>query len=127
MKNWQALNIFASLVLKYAYNFLLQNFQIIILAIFATRMHLHLWRADRRIRASDGLMRIPPSDISSAGRPVRCLVFPPRFLGVIYGVKSVRCEATVVGVLGAVCECMDIELDETPLVGIFRQTRSIVF
>ncbi|OJA14767.1 hypothetical protein AZE42_06229 [Rhizopogon vesiculosus] len=28
----------------------MHSFQIIILAILATRMHLHLWRADRRIR-----------------------------------------------------------------------------
>jgi len=66
---FSALNIFASLVLKYAYSSLLQNFQIIILAILATRMHLHLWHADRRIRGSDGLMLIPLSDVSSAGHP----------------------------------------------------------
>ncbi|OAX36726.1 hypothetical protein K503DRAFT_867382 [Rhizopogon vinicolor AM-OR11-026] len=63
------LNIFTSLFLKYAYSYLLQNFQVIILALLATRMHLHLWHADRRIRGSDGLVLIPLSDISSAGRP----------------------------------------------------------
>ncbi|OAX31851.1 hypothetical protein K503DRAFT_870455 [Rhizopogon vinicolor AM-OR11-026] len=69
-ESFSALNIFASLVLKYAYNSLLQNFQIIMLAILATRMHLHLWHADRRICGSDSLMLIPLSDISSACRPV---------------------------------------------------------
>jgi len=35
--------------------------------------------------------------------------------------------ATVVGVLGGVCEGTGTELDETPLVGIFRQTYSISY
>jgi len=64
---FSALNIFASLFLKYAYNSLFQNFQLIILAILATRMHLHLWHVDRHLRGSDGLMFIPLSEVSSAG------------------------------------------------------------
>ncbi|OAX36724.1 hypothetical protein K503DRAFT_772251 [Rhizopogon vinicolor AM-OR11-026] len=51
----------------------------------------------------------------------RNVLSPPRFLGAICGVKSVRCEAAVVGILGGICEGMGTEMDENPLVGIFRQ------
>jgi hypothetical protein len=61
-------NIFTSLLLQYAYNGMLQDFQIIILAILATRMHLHLWHMDRQVHGSDGLMLIPLTDVSSVGR-----------------------------------------------------------
>lgn len=61
-------NIFTSLLLQYAYNGMLQDFQIIILAILATRMHLHLWHIDRQIHGSDAHMLIPLSDVSSVGR-----------------------------------------------------------
>jgi hypothetical protein len=44
------------------------SFQIIILAILATRMHLHLWHADQTLHDSDAVMLIPLSDVSSAGR-----------------------------------------------------------
>jgi hypothetical protein len=44
------------------------SFQVIILAILATRMHLHLWHADRNLHGSDAVMLIPLSDVSSAGR-----------------------------------------------------------
>jgi len=66
---FSALNIFVSLLLKsqYDYNSLFQNFQLIILAILATRMHLHLWHVDRYLHGSDGLMLIPLSEMSSAG------------------------------------------------------------
>ncbi|KAG2352897.1 hypothetical protein BDR07DRAFT_793191 [Suillus spraguei] len=36
-------NIFTSLLLQYSYRTMLHDFQFIILAILATRMHLHLW------------------------------------------------------------------------------------
>ncbi|KAJ8580921.1 hypothetical protein M405DRAFT_833369, partial [Rhizopogon salebrosus TDB-379] len=65
---FSAVNILTSLLLKYAYSALFQNFQIIILAILATRMHLHLWHADQTLHDSDAVMLIPLSDVSSAGR-----------------------------------------------------------
>ncbi|OJA09455.1 hypothetical protein AZE42_02613 [Rhizopogon vesiculosus] len=61
-------NIFTSLLLQYAYNGMFQDFQVVTLAILATRMHLHLWHADRNLRGSDALMVFPMSDVSSAGR-----------------------------------------------------------
>ncbi|KAG2139589.1 uncharacterized protein EDB93DRAFT_697052 [Suillus bovinus] len=39
-------NVFISLLLKYSYHNMLYNFQFMILAILATRMHLHLWRTN---------------------------------------------------------------------------------
>jgi hypothetical protein len=42
------------------------SFQVIILAILATRMHLHLWHSERRIHDS-ALSVIPLSDVSFAG------------------------------------------------------------
>ncbi|OAX32042.1 hypothetical protein K503DRAFT_860508 [Rhizopogon vinicolor AM-OR11-026] len=56
---FSAANILTSLFLHYAYSSLLHNLQLIILAILATRMHLHLWHADRFLRGSDALMFIP--------------------------------------------------------------------
>ncbi|KAG0701930.1 hypothetical protein DFH29DRAFT_1079830 [Suillus ampliporus] len=61
-------NVFMSLLLQYAYNAMFQDFQVIILTILATRMHLHLWHVDRQIHGSDALIHIPLSDVSSAGR-----------------------------------------------------------
>ncbi|KAJ8588169.1 hypothetical protein M405DRAFT_820163 [Rhizopogon salebrosus TDB-379] len=61
---WSMVNVFTSLFLHYAYNSLFQDFQFVILAILATRMHLYLWHADRHLR-SDALMFIPMSDMSS--------------------------------------------------------------
>lgn len=43
------------------------SFQLIILAILATRMHLHLWHVDRQIHSS-AVMLIPLTDVSSVGR-----------------------------------------------------------
>ncbi|KAG1771872.1 hypothetical protein EV702DRAFT_633372 [Suillus placidus] len=60
-------NVLTSLLLQYAYNGMLQDFQLIILAILATRMHLHLWHVDRQIHGSDALMHIPLTDVSSIG------------------------------------------------------------
>ncbi|KAG1739401.1 uncharacterized protein EDB91DRAFT_382292 [Suillus paluster] len=65
---FSAANVLMSLLLHYAYNAMLQDFQLIILAILATRMHLHLWHVDRRLHSSDGLMLIPLSDVSTASR-----------------------------------------------------------
>ncbi|OJA17502.1 hypothetical protein AZE42_09410 [Rhizopogon vesiculosus] len=62
-------NMLITLLLEYAYNALFQNFQIIILAILATRMHLHLWHSERRIHGS-ALSVIPMSDVSFAGHSI---------------------------------------------------------
>lgn len=61
-------NVLASLLLQYAYSGMLQDFQLIVLAILATRMHLHLWHVDRQIHGSDAVMLIPLTDMSSEGR-----------------------------------------------------------
>src|SRR6267154_896636 len=50
------------------YHTLVYSFQLIILAILATRMHLHLWHADRHLHRSDALMIYHMSDVSSVGR-----------------------------------------------------------
>ncbi|OJA17496.1 hypothetical protein AZE42_09407 [Rhizopogon vesiculosus] len=65
-KVFSTVNMLTTLLLEYAYNALFQNFQIIILAILATRMHLHLWHSERRIHGS-ALSVIPMSDVSFAG------------------------------------------------------------
>ncbi|KAG1837738.1 hypothetical protein C8R48DRAFT_782594 [Suillus tomentosus] len=44
----------------------LQNFQVSILAILATRMHLHLWHLDQHMHSSDALIYISMSDMSPA-------------------------------------------------------------
>ncbi|KAG2114351.1 uncharacterized protein F5147DRAFT_679188 [Suillus discolor] len=64
---FSTVNVFTSLFLRYAYNAMFQDFQLIILAILATRMHLHLWHVDRQIHSS-GPMLIPLTDVSSVGR-----------------------------------------------------------
>ncbi|KAG2068172.1 hypothetical protein BDR04DRAFT_1232917 [Suillus decipiens] len=58
-------NIFTSLLLQYSYRTMLHDFQFIILAILATRMHLHLWEMSRQARGSVALMGIPLTDRSS--------------------------------------------------------------
>ncbi|KAG2124610.1 hypothetical protein DEU56DRAFT_593546 [Suillus clintonianus] len=62
---FSAANVFMGLLLHYSYNVMFEDFQLIILAILATRMHLHLWHVDRHIHGSDALMLIPLSDVSS--------------------------------------------------------------
>ncbi|KAG1895631.1 uncharacterized protein F5891DRAFT_1251255 [Suillus fuscotomentosus] len=57
-------NIFTSLLLHYSYHAILHDFQFIVLAILATRMHRHLWQMKRQSHASDALMQIPMSDMS---------------------------------------------------------------
>ncbi|KAG1734167.1 hypothetical protein EDB19DRAFT_1174871 [Suillus lakei] len=44
---FSAVNVLTSLLLDYAYSGMFQDFQFIIHAILATRMHLHLWHVDR--------------------------------------------------------------------------------
>jgi len=44
----------------------LHSFQIVILAILATHMHLHLWHADRIIHGSDAVVLIPLSNSSAS-------------------------------------------------------------
>ncbi|KAG2123944.1 hypothetical protein BD769DRAFT_896297 [Suillus cothurnatus] len=41
-------DVLTSLLLDYAYSGMFQDFHIIVHAILATRMHLHLWHIDRR-------------------------------------------------------------------------------
>lgn len=57
-------NIFTSLLLHYSYHAILHDFQFIVLAILATRMHRHLWQMKRQTHGSDALMQIPMSDMS---------------------------------------------------------------
>ncbi|KAG1895610.1 uncharacterized protein F5891DRAFT_654386 [Suillus fuscotomentosus] len=58
-------NVFASLLLQYSYQNILYDFEFMTLAILATRMHLHLWKTDRRGQGSGTLMHIPMSDAPS--------------------------------------------------------------
>ncbi|KAG2037904.1 hypothetical protein BDR03DRAFT_1010285 [Suillus americanus] len=59
-------NIFTSLLLQYSYNSMFHDFQIMILAILATRMHRHLWQMSRHAHGSGALMYIPMSSVNSA-------------------------------------------------------------
>ncbi|KAG1760942.1 hypothetical protein EDD22DRAFT_987772 [Suillus occidentalis] len=56
-------NVFTSLFLQYAYSSMLHNFQFAILAILATRLHLHLWRINQHAYVSSALMRTSMSDM----------------------------------------------------------------
>ncbi|KAG2367128.1 hypothetical protein BDR07DRAFT_362956 [Suillus spraguei] len=62
---FSVINIFTLLLLQYSYHSMLHNFQFVILAILATRMHLHLWQMNRHARGSSAFMRIPMSEMSS--------------------------------------------------------------
>lgn len=44
---FSVINIFTSLLLQYSYHFMLHDFQFVILATLATRMHLHLWQMNQ--------------------------------------------------------------------------------
>ncbi|KAG2127081.1 hypothetical protein BD769DRAFT_1640176 [Suillus cothurnatus] len=57
-------NIFTSLLLHYSYHAILHDFQFVILAILATRMHRHLWQMKRKTYNSDAIMQIPLSEMS---------------------------------------------------------------
>ncbi|KAG1807882.1 hypothetical protein EV424DRAFT_223995 [Suillus variegatus] len=49
-------NTITSLLLKYSYQIVLYNFQFMILAILATRMHLHLWQVNQHPHGSTTLV-----------------------------------------------------------------------
>ncbi|KAG2123066.1 hypothetical protein DEU56DRAFT_64879 [Suillus clintonianus] len=55
---FSAVNVFTSLLLPYAYNHAFQDFQLIILAILATRMHLYLWNFDWHLHTTGALVLI---------------------------------------------------------------------
>ncbi|KAG2071258.1 hypothetical protein BDR04DRAFT_1142381 [Suillus decipiens] len=57
-------NIFTSLLLQYSYRTMLHDFQSIILAVLATRMHLHLWQINRPAYGSSAPVDITMSDMS---------------------------------------------------------------
>ncbi|KAG1836450.1 hypothetical protein DFJ58DRAFT_171539 [Suillus subalutaceus] len=59
-------NIFTSMLLQYSYHTMLYDFQFIILAILATRMHRNLWRmsVNRHSHNSGTLAGIPMLDMS---------------------------------------------------------------
>ncbi|KAG2127084.1 hypothetical protein BD769DRAFT_1668225 [Suillus cothurnatus] len=53
------------MLLHYSYHNLLYDFQFMILAVLATRMHLHLWEVNQHAYGSGTLVGIPMSDMSS--------------------------------------------------------------
>ncbi|KAG1813847.1 uncharacterized protein BJ212DRAFT_1482205 [Suillus subaureus] len=55
-----------SLHTQSAYYAIFEDFQVFILAILATRMHLHLWHIDRDVHGSDALIYVSMSDMSPA-------------------------------------------------------------
>ncbi|KAG1810937.1 uncharacterized protein BJ212DRAFT_1484065 [Suillus subaureus] len=57
-------NICTSLLLPYSYHSMLHDFQFMILAVLATRMHLHLWQMNQRAHCPGTFVDIPMSDIS---------------------------------------------------------------
>ncbi|KAG2114285.1 uncharacterized protein F5147DRAFT_21892 [Suillus discolor] len=59
-------NIIVSLLLQNPYPVISFDFQVMTLALLATRMHLHLWKTNRRAHGSSTLMHTPMSDISFA-------------------------------------------------------------
>jgi hypothetical protein len=66
---FSGVNVLTLLLFHYGYQAMFQDFQFIVLAILATRMHLHLWHTDRQAHASGALVFIPLSDISFASSP----------------------------------------------------------
>ncbi|KAG1799952.1 uncharacterized protein BJ212DRAFT_1484676 [Suillus subaureus] len=56
-----------------AYYSLLEDLQAFVLAILATRMHLHLWHIDRDVHGSEILACISMSDMSSGDRTITTL------------------------------------------------------
>ncbi|KAG1721739.1 hypothetical protein EDB19DRAFT_496818 [Suillus lakei] len=59
-------NIFTSLLLHYAYHAMLHDFQFIVLAILATRMHRHLWQMNRHAYSSRAIIHIPMTNMLPA-------------------------------------------------------------
>ncbi|KAG2104275.1 hypothetical protein BD769DRAFT_1779826 [Suillus cothurnatus] len=70
--SFSLVNIFTSLLLQYDYQDLFYDFQVMMLAILATHMHLHLWQMNQHAYRSDALVprRIPISDMSSVNSTV---------------------------------------------------------
>ncbi|OAX33525.1 hypothetical protein K503DRAFT_518193 [Rhizopogon vinicolor AM-OR11-026] len=62
---FSAVNVLTLLFLHYAYHAMFEQLQIMILAILATRMHLHLWHAEQRRHDydSENLLPIPMSHV----------------------------------------------------------------
>ncbi|KAG2367416.1 hypothetical protein BDR07DRAFT_1393266 [Suillus spraguei] len=58
-------NILASQFLEYSYYNVLYVFEVVVLAILATRMHLHLWHTNRRAYDSGDPVNFAMSDMSS--------------------------------------------------------------
>ncbi|KAG2748767.1 hypothetical protein P692DRAFT_20535802 [Suillus brevipes Sb2] len=64
-----AVNVLAPVMFSdAAFYSLLEDLQAFILAILATRMHLHLWHIDRNVHGSEILVCMSMSDMSSADR-----------------------------------------------------------
>ncbi|KAG2104286.1 hypothetical protein BD769DRAFT_1695923 [Suillus cothurnatus] len=61
---FSVVNIFTSRLLQYSYHSMLHDFQFMILAVLATRMHLHLWQINQHGRKYDTFVCIPMSDMS---------------------------------------------------------------
>ncbi|KAG0708219.1 hypothetical protein DFH29DRAFT_893669 [Suillus ampliporus] len=64
---FSTVNVLTSLLLEYAYSGMFEDFQFIIHAILATRMHLHLWHLDRNRHNRDSsiLSSFPLSSLPS--------------------------------------------------------------
>ncbi|KAG2127017.1 hypothetical protein BD769DRAFT_1460724 [Suillus cothurnatus] len=58
-----AVNVLASQYLHYQYHAIFQDFQFIVLAILALRMHLHLWQIDQQTRNMDTLLCMSVSNM----------------------------------------------------------------
>ncbi|KAG1737318.1 hypothetical protein EDB19DRAFT_988210 [Suillus lakei] len=60
-----AMNVLVPILLSNsAYYTILEDLQVLILSILATRMHLHLWHTDRDVHGSDALVHISMTDVS---------------------------------------------------------------
>ncbi|KAG1845909.1 hypothetical protein DFJ58DRAFT_504362 [Suillus subalutaceus] len=66
---FSTVNILTLQLFQYGYEAMFQDFQFIVLAILATRMHLHLWHTNTHTYDSSALVCVPLSDISFAGSP----------------------------------------------------------
>ncbi|KAG2054134.1 hypothetical protein BDR06DRAFT_429532 [Suillus hirtellus] len=58
-----AVNVFTSRYLHYQYHVIFQDYQSIVLAILALRMHLHIWQIDQQSHNIDALVWTSLSDI----------------------------------------------------------------
>ncbi|KAG2367131.1 hypothetical protein BDR07DRAFT_1394448 [Suillus spraguei] len=62
---FSVINVCTLLLLQYSYHSMLHNFQFVMLAILATRMHLHLWQVNQHAYGPGVLVRTTMSDMSS--------------------------------------------------------------